>query len=541
MHRSVSELITTRRPRVALSSLIAIALFIILGAQTNANAAGQSPAGSTIGQSGSSQTTQDKLDSELTARVKSGHPLRTTGVILTLAPGAALPPEFQKFAHPGKLDIINGHVLDLPDSLLTQVAAHPNVFKLHYDRPVATHNYRTAMTVGARKVNQTLGYTGAGIGVAVLDTGITSWHDDLTNTSSTTYPYGNQRVAKFVDFVNGQSLPYDDNGHGSHVSGTILGNGYDSNGEKAGMAPGASLVSLKVLDANGQGRISTVIKALDWVATHHKTYNIRVVNVSVGAGVFESYLTDPLTLATKSLVDKGITVVAAAGNFGENAQGQPQWGGITAPGNAPWVLTVCASSTMGTITRADDQLAPYSSAGPTAFDFLAKPDLCAPGSGTVSLAVPGSTFYETKSAYLADGSVSLGYKPYLSLTGTSMAAPVVSGTVALMLQANPSLTPNLIKAILQYTAQVYPGYSPLREGAGFLDSWGAVQLARFYARNKVGEPMPIESTWSQRIIWGNYLMSGGYLNPRGSAWANNIVWGTTSRDNIVWGTSGRNN
>ena len=91
--------------------------------------------------------------------------------------------------------------------------------------------------------------------------------------------------------------------------------------------------------------------------------------------------------------------------------------------------------------------------------------------------MPGSTFYITKAQYLLDGKIALGSKPYLSLSGTSMAAPVVSGTVALMLQANPNLTPNLVKALLQYTAQSYPGYSALRQGAGFLNTLGAVRLA----------------------------------------------------------------
>src|SRR5581483_5313585 len=123
-------------------------------------------------------------------------------------------------------------------------------------------------------------------------------------------------------------------------------------------------------------------------------------------------------------------------------------------------------------TRTDDTMASYSSAGPTYIDYGAKPDLAAPGTGTVSLSAPGSTFYITKAAYLLSGSLKLGYKPYLSLSGTSMAAPVVTGTVAMMLQANPSLTPNLIKAILQYTSQQYPGYSPLKQGAGFLNALG---------------------------------------------------------------------
>jgi hypothetical protein len=122
-----------------------------------------------------------------------------------------------------------------------------------------------------------------------------------------------------------------------------------------------------------------------------------------------------------------------------------------------------------------------------------------------------------------------------------MAAPVVSGTIALMLQANPSLTPNLIKAILQYTAQPYPGYNPLREGAGFLNAYGAVRLAKFYADNRVGSYLPQRSLWSRQVIWGNHRLSGGYLNPQGNAWSTQVVWGAAngplgSNDHIVWGT-----
>ena len=153
-----------------------------------------------------------------------------------------------------------------------------------------------------------------------------------------------------------------------------------------------------MLDAQGQGTISRIISALGWIAANAKTYNIRVVNMSVGAYIHESYWTDPLTLATKKLTDKGITVVAAAGNMGKNAAGKLQYGGITAPANAPWVLTVGASNTKGTLTRSDDEMAGFSSSGPSFLDFEAKPDLVAPGVGTASLAVPGSLFYLTKAA-----------------------------------------------------------------------------------------------------------------------------------------------
>src|SRR5438128_7403356 len=158
-------------------------------------------------------------------------------------------------------------------------------------------------------------------------------------------------------------------------------------------------------------------------------------------------------------------------------------------------------------------MAGYSSEGATKIEFEAKPDGVAPGTGTVSLAVPGSTFYTTKAAFLLDGKRALGYKPYLTLSGTSMAAPVVSGTVALMLQANPNLTPNLIKAILQYTAQRYPNYNALRQGAGFLNTLGAVRLARYYATGHAGDRMPVQRVWSKQIIWGNHRLSHGSIVP----------------------------
>ena len=482
-----------------------------------------------------------KLDEALTGRAEKGNPASTTRVIVTLVPGAKLPNEFKKYALNRRLDLINGEVLDLPNGVLKQLAKHPDVFRVHFDRPTKTHNYRTAITVGARDAVMKYGYTGAGIGVAVIDSGITSWHDDMINFTSTLFPYGNQRVSKFVDFVNDRTMPYDDNGHGSHVAGIIGGVGYDSKFDKAGIAPLASIVALKVLDQNGEGSISRLIAALNWVSLNYKAYNIRVVNMSVGAGVYESYWTDPLTLATKALTDKGIVVVAAAGNLGKNAAGQLQWGGITAPGNAPWVLTVGASSTNGTTDRSDDEMASFSSSGPTAYDFAAKPDLVAPGVGTVSLAVPGSTFYTTKADYLLAGALSTAVKPYLALSGTSMSAPVVSGTVALMLQANPNLTPNLVKAILQYTAERRAGYSALRQGAGFLNTFGAVQVARFFATAKTGDKLGYNSKWSRSILWGSHMLTGGNIKPSANAWANTVVWGSaktlmTSGDNIVWGS-----
>src|SRR5262252_4479410 len=481
-----------------------------------------------------------KLDNELEQRATRNDPNHTTRVIVELVPGAKLPAAFASFKHGSKLAIINGQVVDLPDRLLRQLSQHPSVFRIHYDRPAAKFNYRTSLTVGTRAIHQTLGLTGAGVNVAVIDSGIAAWHDDLTNNSTTLYPFGNQRVAGFVDFVNGQSQPYDDNGHGTHVAGIIAGNGFDSGGRKSGAAPDAGIVSLKVLDANCNGTVSNIIAALDWVLANHDAYKIRVVNLSVGAAIHESAWTDPLTLAAKRVVDAGITVVAAAGNFGKNSAGLAQYGGINAPGNAPWVLTVGASSTQGSSQRPDDVVGTYSSRGPSYIDWTAKPDLVAPGTGTVSLAAADSVYYQTRTSALLPGTIQTANLPYLSLTGTSMSAPVVAGTIALMLQANTSLTPNAVKAILQYTAQQYPGYNALTQGAGFLNSVGAVRLARFYASAQPGDRVPVQKMWSKHIIWGNHRLGSGVLNVASNAFGVGTTWGVAKADNgdnIVWGTA----
>jgi serine protease AprX len=482
-----------------------------------------------------------RLDDELNRRSQSGNLSATTRVIVEWQPGAELPAAFQRFARRnGRLNLLNGSVLEVPNGLLRSLASNPSALRVHFDRPTFKHDYRTSVTIGARAIQQALGYTGAGIGVAVIDSGITTWHDDLTSRTNGSYPFGNQRVSAFVDFVNGIQTPYDDDGHGSHVAGIIAGNGYDSNTRNAGVAPDADLAILKVLDGQGNGTISNVIQALDWVLANRTQYNIRVVNLSVGAAIHESYWTDPLTLAAKRLVDAGVVVVAAAGNLGNNEQGQPQFGGVGAPANAPWVLTVGASSTNGTTGRDDDVVASFSSRGPTYLDWAAKPDLVAPGVGTVSLATAGSALYEAKPGALLPGTAPTFAMPYMSLSGTSMSAPVVSGTVALMLQANPSLTPNAVKAILQYTAQEYPTYDPLTQGAGFLNAVGAVRLARFYATAQDGQIFPAQTMWSGHIVWGNHELSGGILDPAANAFSLGTTWGVASTDagdNIVWGTA----
>jgi serine protease AprX len=402
---------------------------------------------------------------------------------------------------------------------LATMASDPRVERVMIDRPAFATMERTGQAIGATLARSQYSLSGRGVGVAIIDSGITSYHDDLYRSLS---GGTSRRVVHFKDFTRDISpnlwfseQASDDYGHGTHVAGIIAGSGYDSNGRRTGVAPGAKLVGLKVLDGEGHGYVSDVIAAIDYAISVRSTYNVRVINLSVASGVFESYWNDPLTLAAKRAAEAGIVVVAAAGNHGLDANGRQQWGGITSPGNAPWVLTVGASSHQGTVRRSDDIIANFSSHGPTWLDFAAKPDIVAPGVGIESLSDPRSELYGTFRSYLLNGTVSVGYKPYLSLSGTSMATPVVAGTVALMLEANPSLTPNAVKAILQFTAESHANENVLAQGAGFLNAKGAVRMARFFAapQNGIGYMRDVISSetinWSRHIVWGNYLIEGG--------------------------------
>jgi serine protease AprX len=473
-----------------------------------------------------------RLDAALRRRAHApeGH----SRIILTVDPGVQAVRLVQSVdgVVGRRLASLGGIVADVPDTSLDSLAALPGVRAVSLDRPIEGTLERTGATIGSPWVHDRLGLDGTGIGVAIIDSGVTGFHDDL--------PPG--RVVKFADFVNFQPEPYDDYGHGTHVAGIIAGSGYDSGGRRQGIAPGASLIVEKVLDATGEGFISNVIAAIDYAVANKDTFHIRVINLSVAAGVYESFNTDPLALAARRAVEAGIVVVSAAGNLGRNAKGWVQYGGIGAPGNAPWVIAVGASSHMGTVDRRDDTVAAFSSRGPGAIDFAAKPDLVAPGVGIESLADAGSTLFATKPTARLWGTVATATEPYLSLTGTSMASPVVSGTIALMLQANPTLTPNLVKAILQYTAESKRRYDGLTQGGGFLNARGAVELARSLASGEsIATSHQSDPTrWSRHIVWGNHRLGNGLIEATATAWRTDVVWGaptTPDGRNVTWGTS----
>lgn len=249
-----------------------------------------------------------------------------------------------------------------------------------------------------------LSYTGKGVGVAVLDTGIFP-HMDFRN-----------RIRAFADFVAYKSMPYDDNGHGTHVAGILAGDGTASMGKYKGVAPGCGLVVLKVLDRFGNGSRDQVLRAFRWILAHREQYRIRIVNISVGTTCRSVSDQDVLIQGVEKLWDEGLVVVAAAGNQG------PKPGSVTAPGSSRKVITV-GSSDMLTGRSA------VSGCGPTA-ECVCKPDLVAPGNHIVSCAPGTANTYGVKS-------------------GTSMSTPLVSGAIALMLEKDPLLTNVEIKMLLR--------------------------------------------------------------------------------------------
>ena len=329
---------------------------------------------------------------------------------------------------------------------------------------------------------------GSGIGIAVIDSGVYTAHSAFVRNKAT-----NITVSR--DFTGAGILSEDIYGHGSHVA-TLLGGSTDfAGGAYSGLAPGANLLNLRVLDDNGKGTADNVIAAIDWCIVNKITWNIRVINLSLGTLPVDSYRDDPLCLAVRRAHAAGIVVVCAAGNLGKDAAGHKIYGGIQSPGIDPSVLTVGASNTLGTAQRSDDVITTYSSRGPTRgfsvdgsgvrhYDNLMKPDLVAPGNrliaaqsaGPVSGAVPNTLIQLYPDLDTGTSTVRTSRTMYLS--GTSMSAPLVAGAAALILQTNPTLTPNLVKAILMYTAQPLAGFNTLEQGAGLLNVEGAIRVAR---------------------------------------------------------------
>lgn len=441
-----------------------------------------------------------------------------------------------------------------------------NVIYISADRSLGAALDYSATGVNA-PVEWAAGWDGTGIGVAIVDSGI-DFHPDLLHTGTQ-----QSRVVYRASFIGG--VKNDDFGHGTHVAGIVAGNGSVSNVPGSshvlrGMASSAHLLDLRVLDQNGASNDSVVIAAIQTAVSLRNTYNVRVINLSLGRRIYESCSIDPLCEAAEAAWNEGIVVVAAAGNLGRDG-----YSTVLSPGNSPHAITVGAMKTLETYTPSDDQIASYSSKGPTYIDMTVKPDIVAPGNLVVSLLAPGSTLAGAYPANVIGSSyytsAQTGAPEYMRLSGTSMATPVVSGIVALMLQKNPFLTPDTVKARLMKTArktfpssstatdpttgQTYTSYYDLFTiGAGYVDAAAALgnsdeTLLSSVSPTAVYDPtsqkgqlvLPIASNWkwfpqwSTAAVWGNTVLpNGSTIWNASSVWSSSGSWGTS----IAWGTSG---
>jgi len=415
------------------------------------------------------------------------------------------------------LPIIHAFAAELPARAARRLAQNPAVRWVSPDGPIVGAGQRGGPrasraiepqnyfldTLGVRRVWD-LGLRGAGLAVAVIDSGIAN---DPDFTFAADDPHTRLRAS--VSWAGSSGPSTDAFGHGTHVAGIIGGNGRASNGRYAGLAPQADLISLQIGDKTGLGRESDVVAALQWVYDNRQAFNIRVVNLSLNSTVEQSYHTSPLDAAVEVLWFNGVVVVVSAGNKG------PAGGFNTvdaAPANDPFVITVGASDEKGTADWSDDVPAAFSTHGRTS-DGYAKPELLAPGANIISVLSDQSAW----AAEHPDRAVLGG--EYFRLSGTSMAAPMVAGAVALLLQDEPHLTPDQVKYRLLATARPM---SDEDAGAVYLDVFAAVNGTTTESAN-AGRPI------------SRLLLGGSAPVAWTSADWNAVNWNAVNWNSTYWG------
>jgi serine protease AprX len=349
----------------------------------------------------------------------------------------------------GELHIINALAVKLTASRARWLAANPDVHTVSLNAQVKVQDLGWSGIPNAllnqlqSSYPQSLdltstwnhGLTGAGVGVAVIDTGIDGALPDFSNGQ------GGSRVVETVVTNPNATNAIDGYGHGTDVAGILAGNGLSRSpsdplyGQYIGAAPHANLISIKVSDDSGNSNVLNVIYGLQFAVDHRSDFNIRVVNMSLDSTTPQSYTTDPLDAAVESAWMHGLVVVVAAGNRG-SASDAVQY----SPANDPYAITVGASDEGGQNNPANDTIASWSSQGTTQ-DGLQKPDVYAPGAHIVSVLAPNSAFASMCPTCIIGGS-------YIRTSGTSMATPMISGLVADLLQAHPTWSPDQVKGAL---------------------------------------------------------------------------------------------
>lgn len=354
-----------------------------------------------------------------------------------------------------KLPMIDSYVIEVDEEQLEELHKKSDDWSYELDTHITAQMNRVSEIIGLKWAHER-NITGEGIGVAVADTGI-CLHKDFVE--------GGNRILYFYDLLHGRTEPYDDNGHGSHVAGIIGGNGFLSGGKYTGIAPKCNLIGIKVLDQRGDGNISDVLAGLQWIIDNKKKYNIRIVNISVGTTSKENIDENSLLVKGVNAVwDAGIVVVVAAGNNGPGPMS------ISTPGISRKVITVGSSDDRISVELFGNKTKDYSGRGPTS-SCIKKPDIVAPGSNIVSCGTMKN--YQRYRYNTINNPRSDNYSlMYTIKSGTSMATPIVSGAIALLLSKYPDMTNKDVKLKLRDSA-VDLGYSWTKQG------WGLLNIPRF--------------------------------------------------------------
>ena len=537
-----------------------------------------------------------KMDAALARVLKTVSPSSKgwTNVIVQIAPGANAKMAEKAVADLNgdvfrHLEIIQSFAVRIPTKNLQKLAdlecvAHLSADVQTYKTDDFTVKHSGADTAMTSPLFGGYGLYGTGVTVAVLDSGIRNAKDFNSYvgkgsrlTTSVNFVPSTDKKGKVTTEANNTD---DQLGHGTHVAGIIAGNGTSSTGLQyfhtyLGVAPNANLVNVRVLDDQGGGSVSNVLAGINWIVQNKAKYNIRVLNVSLGHPVYESYKTDPLNKAVEAAWKAGIVVVCSAGNTGrigddsaaysgDNEGYGTAYGTIQCPGNDPLVITVGAMKNMDG-NRAHDKVATYSSRGPSRIDMVVKPDIMAPGNRVISVCADNSTLdnafgnsNDIKMYEYQIGGKNEYSKQYFELSGTSMAAPVVSGAAALLLDKDSSLSPDTIKARLMLSADKWtqPAGTAdiLTYGAGFLNIVSAInntvtvpQSAASYSPVLKADADGNVMVWADQAFWGKASLmttdvsalqafwGKASFSDTSGVWANQAFWGKVSATQAFWG------
>jgi len=423
------------------------------------------------------------------------------------------------------LALIDAFVAEMTASAAYEIASDPHVSWVSLDAPLVASSYDGwwwPPAPPAGEVNtyrqsvraDQLSLQGQGIGVAIIDSGI-NYSADLYTVM------GQNRVIASVSFQDGYNQStFDGYSHGTHMAGIVGGDGEQSGGKYMGMAPMVNLINVKVCDdlQNGLCTSQSIVNGLQWVLEHKDQYNIRVVNISLNSSIPESYNESPINAAVEVLWFNGVVVVVSAGNQGET--------NLFAPANDPFAIVVGAVDEKNTADLSDDQIPGFSAYGLT-LDGFAKPDIVAPGKNIISLV----------------GNLGMGLplehpenivdNAYFKMSGTSVAAPIVSGAAALLLQDEPNLTPDQVKYRLMATAnRNWPGFSAEKAGAGYLDVAGAINGNTTESANQGVIPHQLLAKMALIAVWAS--QNGGDSIDWASVNWSSVNWSSVNWSSVNW-------